>query len=78
LTVDIELKLLTRFRIVFVEIIGLGAFSLLLGVLQLYELGGDSRIADFAWTFVLIGITLVLVGFETQSLLRRSNLKEAN
>jgi hypothetical protein len=65
------LKLHARFRIIGFELVGLGAFLMLLIALELGQAGGNSTVSSFAWVFVLIGITIVLVGLETLSLTRR-------
>jgi hypothetical protein len=65
------MKLSTRFRIIGVELVGLGAFLLLLIALELREGGGNPTITGFAWVYAIIGITLILVGLETLSLTRQ-------
>ena len=66
-----RMKLATRFRIVGVEVVGLGAFILLLLILELDEMNSNPTVASFGWVFALIGIRMLLVGFETLSLTRR-------
>ena len=66
-----RMKLVTRFRIVGVEVVGLGAFLLLLLALELGETSSNPTVVGFGWVFALIGITLVLVGLETLSLTRK-------
>jgi len=39
--------------------------------LQLSEAGSDSSVGSFAWVYGIIGITLILVGLEGVSLVRR-------
>jgi hypothetical protein len=65
------LKLGSRYRIIGVEVLGLGAFLLLIMLLQLVESGWNSSVEEFAWVYAIIGITLVLVGLETLSLNRQ-------
>lgn len=64
-------KLTARFRIVGTEVVGLGAFLLLLLFLELGDTNGNPTVVSFAWVFALIGITVVLVGLETLSLTRK-------
>jgi len=64
-------NLAARFRVVGVEVVGLGAFLLLLLILELHETNGIPTVVSFGWVFALIGITLILVGLETLSLTRR-------
>ena len=49
----------------------MGAFLLLLLILELDETNGNPTVVSFGWVFALIGITLILVGLETLSLTRR-------
>ncbi len=66
-----HLKLRSRYRIVGVEVVGLGAFLLLIMLLQLVESNWNPSIEEFAWVYSIIGITLILVGLEILSLNRR-------
>jgi hypothetical protein len=68
------MKVSTRFRIIGVELVGLGAFLLFLIALELSQAGGNSTIINFAWVFAIIGITVLLVGLETLSLARHLQL----
>jgi putative copper export protein len=65
------LKLATRFNIVACETIGLGAFLVLLALLENYEANGSSVATNFSWVFGFIGAVLILVGLESGSLVRR-------
>ena len=49
----------------------LGAFLLAMVFLQLNESGSSSSVASFAWVYGIVGVTLVLVGLEGVSLVRR-------
>jgi hypothetical protein len=62
------MRIKSRFRIVGYEVVGLGAFLLLIDVLELVESGSAPLVADFSWVYAIIGITLILVGLETLSL----------
>jgi len=64
------MKIPTRFKIVGTEVVGLGAFLLLILVLQLRENHFASSIESFGWVYAIIGVTLILVGLETVSLVR--------
>jgi len=63
------LKLSTRFNIIVYETVGLGAFLVLLALLEYTESAGNSVAAGFSWVFGLVGAVLVLVGLELGSLL---------
>ena len=65
------MSLVSRFRIIGAEIVGLGAFLLLIMLLQLVESGWNTSVEQFAAVYAIIGITLILVGLETLSLNRR-------
>ena len=60
----------TRFKIVGTEVVGLGAFLLLIVLLQLLESRFSYAIESFGWVYVIIGATLILVGLETLSLVK--------
>lgn len=60
----------TRFKIVGVEVVGLGAFLLLLVILGLREEGAALGFQSFALEFTIVGGTLILVGFEILSLVK--------
>ena len=64
------MKLAKRYRIIGVEIVGLGAFLLLVMLLQLVESSWKASVEQFAIVYAIIGITLILVGLETLSLNR--------
>jgi len=65
------LNLHTRFNIIAYEIVGLGAFLVLLAILEYNESAGNSVATNFSWVFGLVGVVLALVGLELGSLLRR-------
>ena len=65
------MNLASRFRIIGAEIVGLGAFLLLIMLLQLVESGWNASVGQFAAVYAIIGITLIIVGLETLSLNRR-------
>jgi len=65
------LKLATRLKIVAWEAVFLGAFLLAMVFLQLSEAGSDSSVGSFAWVYGIVGVTLILVGLEGVSLVRR-------
>jgi hypothetical protein len=51
-------------------VVFLGAFLLAMVVIQLEE-SSASIVGSFAWVYAIIGITLILVGLETITLVRR-------
>lgn len=61
----------TRFKIVGIEVVFLGAFNLGLVALELSQANGNSLVSSFAWVFIVVGITLILVGLELLSLVRQ-------
>jgi len=63
----------TNLRIIGIEIVGLGAFILLLVYLELTETNNNATVVSFAWVFGIVAITLILVGLETLSVARRLN-----
>ena len=65
------MRLTTRLNIVAYEIVGLGAFVVLLAFLEYREAGGDSVATNFSWVFWLVGVIVVVVGLEGASLVRR-------
>jgi hypothetical protein len=65
------LKLVSRLRIVGWEVVFLGFFLLAMVLLQLDEAGSSSTVQSFAWIYVIVGATLILVGFEGVSLVRK-------
>ena len=65
------MKLATRFNIVAYETVGLGAFIVLLALLENGESGGNPVATNFSWVFGLVGVVLILVGLESGSLVRR-------
>ena len=64
------MKLAGRYRIIGVEVVGLGAFLLLIMLLQLIQSSWNASVEQFAIVYAIIGITLILVGLETLSLNR--------
>jgi hypothetical protein len=66
------LKLATRYKIVGIEVVGLGAFVLFLLFLEYTEAGTSQVVESFSWVWGIIGVTLILVGLEQLSLNRRS------
>lgn len=65
------MKLVRRYGIVGVEIVGLAAFLLFIMLLQLIGSSWNANIELFAIVYAIIGITLILVGLESLSLTRR-------
>ena len=65
------LKPTTRLKIVAWEAVFLGAFLLAIVSLQLYEASSASSVVSFGWVYGVIGVTLVLVGLEGVSLVRK-------
>ena len=66
-----ELNLANRLKIVAWETVSLGGFLLAIVLLQLNEAGSDSSVGGFAWVYGIVGFTLILVGLEGASLVRR-------
>jgi hypothetical protein len=60
----------TNLRIIGIEVAGLGAFILFLVYLELMETN-NATVTSFAWVFGIVAITLVLVGLETLSVVRK-------
>ena len=65
------MRLSTRLNIAAYETVGLGAFLVLLAILENSEAAGNSTATKFSWVFGFIGAVLVLVGLELASLIRR-------
>jgi len=63
-------ELATRYKIVGIEVVGLGAFVLLLLFLEYIEAGTNQVVENFSWVWGIIGVTLILVGLEQLSLNR--------
>ena len=63
-------KTKTRFKIVGVEVVGLGAYNLLVLLLQTWESHALS-INGFGWAYAIVGGTLVMVGPELLSLIKK-------
>ena len=64
-------KLATRYKIVGIEVVGLGAFVLLLLFLEYSEAGTSQVVQSFSWVWGIVGVTLILVGLEQLSLGRQ-------
>jgi len=64
------LKIDTRFKIVGTEVVGMGAFLLVILALELRSAHTDSVIQSFGWDYGIVGITLILVGLEILSLIK--------
>jgi len=64
------MELRTRYQIVGVEVVGLGAFVLLLAYLELRQADPSGLVQGFTWVWGVVGITLILVGLEIPSLNR--------
>ncbi len=71
------MNLTTRFRIIGVEVVGLGLFVIVLLLLEAREAGTDQTVQGFSWVWGIVGITLVLVGLELLSLNRRLTLESS-
>ena len=63
-------KVATRFKIVGVEVVGLGVYNLLVLLLQLSQAPGQSIVQSFGWDYAIIGGVLVAVGLELLSLIK--------
>ena len=59
----------TRSKIIGVEVVGLGAFLLVLVLLELLQTHWN-QVVQIAWIYTIVGITLILIGLETSSLAR--------
>jgi hypothetical protein len=65
------MKIDTNLRIIGIEVVGLGLFILFLIYLELAETNNNSTVMSFAWVFGIVAITLILVGLEMLSIIRR-------
>ena len=65
------MKLATRYMIVGVEVVALGAAVILLLFLESGEVGTNQTVQNFSWVWGIVGVTLILVGLELLSLNRR-------
>ena len=65
------MKTSTRFKIVGTEVMGLGAFLMLVLALQLREAHFNLAIQTFGWDYAIVGTTLILVGLEMLSLIKK-------
>jgi hypothetical protein len=63
-------KTKTRFKIVGIEVVGLGVYNLLVLLLQLRAAPGQTTVQSFGWDYAIIGGVLVAVGLELLSLLK--------
>ena len=61
----------TNLRIISIEIVGFGVFVRFLLYLELGETNSNAIVVDFSWVFGIVAITLILVGLETLSIVRR-------
>ena len=62
------MELSTRYKIVGVEVVGFGIFTLLLLFLEYNEGGTNQVVQNFSWVWGIVGLTLILVGLEILSL----------
>ena len=69
-------KIATRFRIVGIEVVGLGIYNLSVLSLQLWESHGQSIVQNFGWDYAIIGGVLIAVGLELLSLVKFLPSKE--
>ena len=65
-----NMKTPTRFKIVGTEVVGMGSFLLVILALQLRASNFNLLIENFGWDYLVIGITLILVGLEILSLIK--------
>jgi len=63
-------KVAMRFKIVGIEVVGLGVYNLFVLLLQLREAPGQSIVQSFGWDYAIIGGVLVAVGLELLSLIK--------
>jgi hypothetical protein len=63
-------KVATRFKIVGIEVVGLGVYNLLVLLLQLREAPSQSIVQSFGWDYAIIGGVLIAVGLELLSLIK--------
>ena len=66
----VPLSTSTRFKIVGVEVVGLGAYNLLVLLLQLSKAHGQGIVQSFGWDYAIIGGVLIAVGLEILSLVK--------
>jgi hypothetical protein len=64
------MKTSTRFKIVGVEVVGMGFFLLVILALQLRKSHFNLMAESFGWDYGIIGLTLILVGLEILSLVK--------
>lgn len=64
------MKTSTRFKIVGTEVVGMGAFLLVILLLQLRASQFSGAIQGFGWDYGIVGVTLILVGLEILSLIK--------
>ena len=69
------MSLRARYKIVGIEVVGLGAFLIIIMLLQLIESGWNQSIEAFGIVYAIIGFTLILVGLEILSLNKRLSAK---
>jgi hypothetical protein len=60
----------TRFKIVGVEVVGFGIYTLFILLLQLREAGNQATVQSFGWDYAIIGLVLIAVGLELLSLIK--------
>jgi hypothetical protein len=65
------MKTSTRFKIVGIEVVGLGGFLLTVLALELRSAHANLLVQSFGWDFGIIGGTLILVGLEILSLIKK-------
>jgi len=63
-------KVATRFKIVGIEVVGLGTYNILVLLLQLREASNQSIVESFGWDYAIIGGVLIAVGLELLSLIK--------
>jgi len=61
----------TNLSVIGIEVVGLGAFVLILAYLEVSETKGNPTVVGFAWVFGIVAISLILVGLETLSVVRK-------
>jgi len=66
----VSLSAPVRFKIVGVEVVGLGVYNILVLLLQLRESHGQDFVLGFGWDYAIIGAVLIAVGLELLSLIR--------
>jgi hypothetical protein len=64
-------KVATRFRIVGVEVIGLGAYLLVMIYLGVLRGEAGTGFQSLGWEYGIAGVTLILVGLEILHLIKR-------